>query len=134
MKRIIEKMIALGLTGTITASLVGLTGCSRSFDISDTELSNYIVEKNVYIVVNENDIATLHKGDVIYHVYGNRGYTFTPVLKFNCGEEITTSQYISYSQICPNEEKYDQVCECAYTLIKQNETSNKQEHNHEQEL
>jgi hypothetical protein len=123
MKSLTKKIAAVGLGAMIGGATLGLAACSdggaTQLDVSSEELDTYLVNKNAYIVVTENDVSTLHKGDMVvpYLRYGSGfSYVVTPILKFNCGKELQTYQFVVYTQACPKEEKYDAVCDCAYEL------------------
>ena len=135
MKGKLKKMIMLGLAGAVAlGATVGLVGCNDKVDnaFEDNELRTIISNKNVYIVVNENGTETLHKGDVInkgYYMGNYTGYALLPtILKFNCGKELQTYQFVAYTQGCPTKDKYDKVCDCAYELTFQDDALNSQNH------
>lgn len=126
----LKKFIALSLASIFcvgTASV--LAGCDGEKTDSGNLIYSITSLSNAYIVVNENGVDTLHKGTLIERAWGNSyGGAMTPILKFNCGKELQTSQFIAYTQGCPSEEKYDEVCDCAreVTLVSNN-TSQKTE-------
>ena len=49
----------------------------------------------------------------------------TPVLKFNYGKELWTSQFVAYPQGCKTKKKYDEVCDCAYEITLQSQNADK---------
>ena len=116
----LKKFIALSLASIFCAGTVSvLTGCNYNpnHDVSNTEdRTNLVSNKNVYIVVSENGIDTLHKGDVVTYIWSS-GYggpaSLPTVLKFNCGKDLQTYQFVAYPQGCPKEDKYDEICDCA---------------------
>ena len=131
MKKILKKTLTLGAVATAAISLA-----SCGIDYGEHENENFFkgefeVAKDQYIVVEENGVNTLHKGSLYspYHdvkggVYTGYGHSFTPILKFNCGETLQTYEFVLYFDKCPKEEKYDKICDCAYTLTKE-ETEHK---------
>ena len=132
----LKKFITLSLASILCAgTAVGLSGCDYNHDVSNTEDREVLISnKNVYIVVNENGTDTLHKGNVLTYVWNSGGYggpaSLPTVLKFNCGKELQTYQFVAYPQGCPSEEKYDEVCDCAREVTlasKSSKTSQKTE-------
>ncbi len=123
----LKKLIALSLASIFCAGTTSvLTGCNYNHDVSNTEdRINLVSNKNVYIVVSENGIDTLHKGDVVTYIWSS-GYggpaSLPTVLKFNCGKDLQTYQFVAYPQGCPKEDKYDEICDCAreITLASEN--------------
>ncbi len=137
MKGITKKFLTLGLAGVMFgATAVGLAGCDNEYDVSDTENRTMLISnKNVYIVVSENGIDTLHKGNVVtytWDVYGSGPTSLPTVLKFNCGKELQTYQFVAYPQGCPAKEKYDVVCDCAYELTLQSDSLQEESLNHKE--
>ena len=115
MKGIAKKLMTVGLAGIMLGGVIGLAGCQREFDKTETHDTD-IWLKNTYIVVTENGVETLHRGDV-YSNNSSKWSTSPMYLKFNCGKTLQTSQYVAYLQSRPESSKYDKVCECAYEWI-----------------
>ena len=136
MKGITKKIATLGLAVTMLGAAVGIAGCAEGTqeDVSSKPKNSYLVSKNTYIVVSENGSETLHKGDVIVpykdYTYGYV-YVFPTILKFNCGKELQTYQFVAYPQGCPSKEKYDVVCDCAYELTMESTDQQSVTLNHE---
>ena len=132
MKAISKKMMVLSLAGLMFGAAAGLAGCTNQHDVSNTEDRDYLISnKNVYIVVSENGVDTLHKGDVVTYVWYSGGYggvaSLPTVLKFNCGKELQTSQFVAYPKGCPKEDKYDEICDCAREITLQSQENGKNE-------
>ena len=120
MKKISKKMMVLSLAGLMFGAAAGLTGCSEPEKTEKGDLiSSTTSLSNAYIVVSENGVETLHKGDLIERGWNSGFYGYsalTPLLKFNCGKELQTTQFVAYPQGCPKENEYDKICDCAYEI------------------
>lgn len=130
MKKISKKLAALSLASLFFGAAVGLTGCVTDEEKTEDggSISSTLSISNAYIVVSENGVETLHKGNLIERTWragaSDISGALTPVLKFNCGTELQTTQFVAYTQGCPSEDKYDKICDCAYenTLPPKEET------------
>lgn len=104
------KKLAL-VTASVAILALSLSGCTYKAK----GLESFKFVDNSYIVVSENGIDTLHKGDIITEQSAFSGISSTtPKLEFDCGTEIHTSQFVSYGKQKPSEEKYDEVCEFCF--------------------
>ncbi len=123
MKGFTKKLMTIGLAGIMLGGVVGLAGCSKDIDISETERYYYTIKKDIYIVHYENKTATLHKGNLVVEkeASGYSSVSLTPVLKLNCNPEgIPTYLYNPYDTK-PDASKYDHICEeCFEVFEKQN--------------
>ena len=114
MKTISKKIMVLSLAGLMFGAAAGLTGCDdREKTVSGAAIYSTTSLSNAYIVVSENGVETLHKGDLIERAWGPSIVAMTPILEFNCGKELQTYQFVAYPQGCPAEDKYDEICDCA---------------------
>ena len=126
-KGFVKNLACLGLSLSLFGVAVGVSGCDYdpTRDISSALQTNYLVTKDVYIVVQENGIDTLHKGDIhVPYTTETNGYSFVlpTILKFNCGKELQTYQFVAYIQDSPTAENYDRICDCAYEISEQKES------------
>ena len=97
MKGITKKLMTVGLAGIMLGGVVGLAGCSNKRDISQEESRYYTLKQDIYIVHYEYDSATLHKGDLaVYCAKSRLDNSMTPVLRFNCGQNMPTYLYNPY--------------------------------------
>lgn len=99
------------VTASVAVIALSLGGCTYKAK----GLKSFKFVDDSYIVVCENGIETLHKGDVITEqsVFAEISSS-TPKLEFDCGTKIHTSQFVSYGEQKPNEGKYDEVCELCF--------------------
>lgn len=102
------------VVGIAVGTIMTFFGCASK----DNTTKNYtdqtrLIHNNEYIVVFENDGSTLHRGS--YETESSDEFrssigSAVPILKFDCGEIVVTSQFISYIEKQPDETKYDHVC------------------------
>ena len=100
-----QRLIALMCAGIVTAS--SLTSCERvASQQKGFERDEYSPYCDKYIVIEQNDIYILHKGDMSLP-----GSSSDRVYIFDCGENYVSSADHSIYNEMPKEERYDQICE-----------------------
>ena len=117
-----KRLIALMLAGTLSAT--ALTGCAYTKEkdereIDHTDCEEYDIIRNSYIVLEQNQIDVLHKGDMTtlftdgYYAGGP-----TPSCKyyFDCGQKtISNANHQTYNKE-PESKYYDEKCEDCFGL------------------
>ena len=99
------------------ASILTLSGCS-SDKKKEAETNRNIYKvysdidaghwaKDLFIVLNQNDIDILHKGSAKASYHCNS----TINVVFDCGEMIISNADYSISITMPKESRYDEICE-----------------------
>ena len=113
-KRVTLKQL-LAIVGVTLTAMLAFVGCGIDKENKDEYEKGWsqIEHTGQYIVVTENGEETLHRGSYKTEVaslnYGGVS-SAVPILKFDCGEIISTSQFVSYLNKKPNATKYDHVC------------------------
>lgn len=101
-------------------------------DATEFQFDEYILSDGP-IVINEGGQYVMHKGQVRLPKLANKASSgaalLLPILELECGERLQTSDYVAYTSGCPSETKYDCVCECARSLVEENEISIQSEKN-----
>lgn len=121
-----QRLIALMCAGIITTS--ALTSCSSStseqlpneketsnnIPVNELYLNDYIGVSDAYIILEQNDIDILHKGNMgilFSDGYRSGGPSTVYNYSFNCGEQVVSNATNSISTKMPKEERYDKICE-----------------------
>lgn len=117
-----NKFLTIGLIATSLATGALLAGCGRdknaqsiAQDVHDgcSSLSAISDKEHCYIVISENGIETLHKGEIhsfeVTGMYSKSGFPNDELI-FNCGEDVRTINYNAYRNE-PDAKKYDCKCE-----------------------
>jgi len=112
-KGLVKGLTCLGLAGVMIGAVVGMSGCDRHYEYdysSDSKKTISTLHKNVYIVVKENDVSTLHKGDICTEHPSGSGSSDSAyaLLRFNCGKEIWSTTFNFYPQTPPDPSKYNE--------------------------
>lgn len=104
-----KRLIALMVAGVLTTAT--LTGCgNEKGSVDDYYLGDGIVDDG-YIIIKQNDVQVLHKGD---YYRGNNGSTNGFV--FDCGEDFWSNAEHFASNEEPKAERYDEKCEECFDL------------------
>ena len=115
-----QRLIALMCAGLITTA--SLTGCSSSNSKMTNNDKNardlyslaYIGVDDTYIVLEQNDVDVLHKGNMGV-LFTDGAYAGGPTTDYNysfdCGEvTISNATHALYEEM-PDETQYDKICE-----------------------
>lgn len=105
-----RRLISLMLAGVMATSVGAMAGCDGDELYSD----NYGGVENAYIVLEQNGIDILHKGDMgVLYVDGGAdgGPTTDYNYKLDCGEETITNTKHQIFAKEPKVERYDKKCE-----------------------
>lgn len=123
-----KRIVTLAAVLSIASAVFGMTGCTEKRTYEKKYGHDYTKEDLYFyklfdgaIVVNEGGKYVLHKGEVnvfIAQFYQCGIDSSTPELNLDCGETLITSQFVAYKDCVPDENAYDEVCECARDLVK----------------
>ena len=106
-----QRLIALMCASIVTAA--SLAGCGNSdktkekpYSVDDLYSKHYVGIEDVYIVLEQNDVDVLHKGNM-----GVLKYTTDYNYSFNCGQgTVSNATHACFSEM-PSEYHYDKICE-----------------------
>lgn len=116
-KKSFNAKVAAAVAGVMALTPLALVGCTGNKNRDADATTTVFFHKGVYIVVTENEISTLHEGNVGCRRSFDYSDVSEPYLVLNCGLELPTYQYVPYIQMRPTEDKYDKVCDCAHEWI-----------------
>ncbi len=101
-KRLIKRMLALGMVATMGVSTVAMIGCRDNSEKYQFEGSSWLLAGDHYIDIDE----VLHKGDV-YALGGD----LATKLDLDCGQKVICyGDYYAYSEE-PEASTYEHKCE-----------------------
>ena len=110
-----KRLISVMLAGLMTAGVATMTGCDEEEKMGGAEELCYIDSmNNVYLILEQKDETTLHKGDISFLAHDeNYGSASTGLTRFNldCGEEMLSNLTYYVSETKPQKNKYDNICE-----------------------
>ena len=100
-----RRLISLMLAGAMTTSIGLLSGCDDGSLYSN---------ENVYIVLEQNEVDILHRGNV-KEIFVDGIYAGGPAthyqFSFDCGEKTKTNTKHQIFEKEPKTERYDEKCE-----------------------
>ena len=106
-----KRLIALMVAGIMTTAT--LTGCANGSEKPKGTVKDEFIgckNKDVYVIIKQNDSNLLHKGDYYRDMDGNsNGFVF------ECGEDFwSNAEYSTYFEE-PKAERYDEKCEDCFS-------------------